>query len=114
MPLFKIPFRKCSRSRHFRSRAARMSGAARVLLRKDGAARVAVLRAHLRRRWPGRYTLRSRCQGGRARSIVGHWSVTVTERYAQLNPAHLDARELSAVTVDLSRPDGRFFNLGAD
>jgi len=47
----------------------------------------------------------------RLRLILGHSSVMVTERYAHLNPDHFGARELSAVTVDLSRPEGKVIAL---
>jgi integrase len=48
----------------------------------------------------------------RLRVILGHSSVVVTERYAHLSPAHFGARELSAVSVDMSRPTAEVVRLG--
>jgi hypothetical protein len=50
----------------------------------------------------------------RLRLILGHSSVLVTERYAYLNPKHFGERELSAVSVDLSKPAGSVVELGHD
>lgn len=38
----------------------------------------------------------------RLKMILGHESVTTTERYSHLSPSHFGARELSAIAVDLS------------
>lgn len=47
----------------------------------------------------------------RLRIIMGHESVTTTERYSHLSPSHFGARELSAVVVDMSPAAGRVIAL---
>jgi hypothetical protein len=47
----------------------------------------------------------------RLRIIMGHESVTTTERYSRLSPSHFGERELSAIVVDLSPATGRVIPL---
>lgn len=49
----------------------------------------------------------------RLRIIMGHESVTTTERYSHLSPSHFGERGLSAITVDLSPAIGRVIALPA-
>ena len=47
----------------------------------------------------------------RLRVIMGHESVTTTERYSHLSPSHYGPRELSAISVDMSPATGRVIAL---
>jgi hypothetical protein len=45
--------------------------------------------------------------------ILGHRSITTTERYAHLDPRLFPTADLQKLDVDMSRPDGDLIDLDA-